>query len=210
MLCSRRLTFALAALWPWVAFEITAARAAQDSAASFVDNVAKELAAVIDSNDPPEVKHQRFLAIIENSVDVDGIARFCLGRFWRQASPQQQREYLALFRQLLLNAIIGRLQEYKGVKHTIGRTIRQSDNTLVQTVIVRPGQEPAHVDWVVADVDGKPKIEDLLVEGTSLRITQRSDYSSFLLHNNSNVQALIDKLRQMLANQQQQQAQKSG
>jgi len=59
-------------------------------------------------------------------------------------------------------------------------------------------------------VDGKPKIEDLLVEGTSLRITQRSDYSSFLLHNNSNVQALIDKLRQMLANQQQQQAQKSG
>jgi phospholipid transport system substrate-binding protein len=40
------------------------------------------------------------------------------------------------------------------------------------------------------------KIIDVIAEGTSLRLTQRSDYSSFLARNSNNVQALIDAMRQ--------------
>jgi phospholipid transport system substrate-binding protein len=52
------------------------------------------------------------------------------------------------------------------------------------------------VDWLVSTESGSPKITDLIAEGTSLRLTQRSDYSAFLARNNNSVQALIDALKQ--------------
>ena len=55
------------------------------------------------------------------------------------------------------------------------------------------------MQWLIADVNGQPKIEDVIAEGTSLRLTQRSDYVSYLQHNGESVQALINALRQQLA-----------
>ena len=60
----------------------------------------------------------------------------------------------------------------------------------------RPGNAPAKVDWLVSADSGSPKIIDVIAEGTSLRLTQRSDYSAYLARNNNNVQALIEALRQ--------------
>ena len=40
---------------------------------------------------------------------------------------------------------------------------------------------------------------DVIAEGTSLRLTQRSDYAAFLSHNNNNIQALIDAMKQQIA-----------
>ena len=171
---------------------------AAEDASRFIDTIARQLTEVLDSPESASDKRKRFLAILDGAVDVDGIARFCLGRFWRQASEAQQQEYTALFHQALTNGVISRLGEYKGVRHTIGRSVPQNDSTLVQTLILRPNSEPAHVDWLVHQVAGRPEIEDLIVEGTSMRITQRSDYMSFLQRNGSNIQALIDQLRQQV------------
>jgi phospholipid transport system substrate-binding protein len=41
----------------------------------------------------------------------------------------------------------------------------------------------------------------VVAEGTSLRLTQRSDYASYLSRNNNNVQALIDAMRQQAKQQ---------
>jgi phospholipid transport system substrate-binding protein len=57
------------------------------------------------------------------------------------------------------------------------------------------------VNWLVSSSGGSFKIIDVIVEGTSLRLTQRSDYYSYLSHNNDNVQALIDALKQQAARQ---------
>jgi phospholipid transport system substrate-binding protein len=44
-----------------------------------------------------------------------------------------------------------------------------------------------------------PKIIDVIAEGTSLRLTQRQDYASYLTRNNNSVDALIDAMRQQIA-----------
>jgi phospholipid transport system substrate-binding protein len=62
-------------------------------------------------------------------------------------------------------------------------------------VVEHADNPPANVTWVVADESGTPKIVDVIAEGTSLRLTQRSDYASFLAHNGGNIDALIDALR---------------
>ena len=173
-------------------------RAAAADPAGFVREVGDQLVAVINSPDSMASKRGQLQKIIDRNVDVDGIARFCLGRFWRTATPQQQQDYLALFHQVMVNSIAGHLGEYKGVRYTLGRVAPHDDTVWVDTTIKRPNNPDADVQWVIANANGGQKIEDLVVEGTSLRLTQRSDYTSFLQHNGDNVQALIEAMRRTL------------
>ena len=59
------------------------------------------------------------------------------------------------------------------------------------TIDQPPNQQPNNVQWVVNQVGGRPKVVDVVAEGTSLRLTQRSDYAAYLSRNNNDVGALI-------------------
>jgi len=132
---------------------------------------------------------------------VNEVARFCLGRFWRIASAAQQKEYLDLFHRVLMINITGKLGEYQGVSIAIGRGQPREGGVVVASVVNRPGNPPSKVEWVVSTESGSPKIVDVIAEGTSLRLTQRSDYSAYLGRNNNNVQALIDAMKQQASQQ---------
>ena len=91
-----------------------------------------------------------------------------------------------LFHQVLVNNITGKVGDYKGVLFQMGRSSPRGNDTSVSTIVTRPGNEPARVDWLVSNASGSPKIIDVIAEGTSLRLTQRDDYSAFLSRNNNN------------------------
>jgi phospholipid transport system substrate-binding protein len=55
------------------------------------------------------------------------------------------------------------------------------------------------VDWIISKPTSDPKIIDVVAEGTSLRLTQRQDYASYLSRNNNNIEALINAMRQQVA-----------
>ena len=194
---TRRTLLAAATLLPVLA--AAPARAADEGqATAFVDQLLKELLAIVNAPGPLEGKRAALVRIVEAKVDVDAVARFCLGRFWRTATPQQQAEYLALFRRILVKNVTEKVGEYQGVSFQLGRAQKRENDFAVATTVNRPGNAPNKVDWVVA-ADGPMRIIDLIAEGTSLRLTQRSDYSAYLARNGNNVQALIDALRQQLA-----------
>ncbi len=170
-------------------------------AAAFIANTAKEFTAVLNGSESDAKRQQELQVIVDRVVDVGGVAKFCLGRFWRLASPAQQQAYLDLFHRVLLRGITGKVGEYKGVSITVGRAVPREGAIEVATTVSRPGNPPSNVNWLVADTANGFKIIDVIVEGTSLRLTQRSDYYSYLSHNNDSVEALIDAMRQQLARQ---------
>ena len=169
-----------------------------DSATAFVDGMLRELLAIANGGQPVAVKRDALARIIEEKVDLDAVARFCLGRFWRSATPQQQGDYSQLFRHVLIRNISEKVGEYEGVTYALGRTVARGYDIVVGTVVNRPGNAPNKVEWVV-ETEGPPKVIDVIAEGTSLRLTQRSDYSAYLSRNGNSVQALIDALRQQAA-----------
>ncbi len=185
---------ALLAWSPAFAQQVTVGTAA---ATSLVQNLGTQLVTIVNAPGPSAPKAAALTPIIESSVDVDGIGHFCLGRFWRLATPQQQQDYLHLFHRVLIGNITSRLGEFRGVRFTMTNTVERDGTTLVGTIIRRPNQEPVTVQWVVASVDGQPRIVDVIAEGTSLRLTQRSDYSSFVAQHNNSVAALIVAMRMM-------------
>ena len=175
------------------------AQGATGAASAFVKSIGDKLVAVVNGPESSREKRANLTTIIDGAVDVDGVARFCLGRFWRNASAEQQQRYTELFHQVLANNITAKLGEYRGVRFTMGRAQMRDDNAAVSTVVERPNNPPTNVDWIISNPTTAPKIIDVIAEGTSLRLTQRQDYASYLSRNNDNIDALINAMRQQVA-----------
>ncbi len=100
---------------------------------------------------------------------------------------------------MLAANISSKLGQYKGVSFSMGRRKRQGEDAAVMTTVLRPNNPPADVDWIISNPSTDPKIVDVIAEGTSLRLTQRQDYASFLVRNGENIDSLISAMRQQLA-----------
>ncbi|WP_419730836.1 MlaC/ttg2D family ABC transporter substrate-binding protein [Lichenicola sp.] len=178
---------------------LIASAQAQGSDAAFVQGLTTRLVAVVNGSGGNMEKKTAILPLLDQDVDVDAIGRFCLGRFWRTATPDQQQRYLKLFHQVLVNSITGKLGEYKGVSIAVGQPNQQDGASYVPTVITRPGQPTAAVQWKISSASGSPKVVDIVAEGVSLSLTQRSDYASYLAHNGNNIDALIAALTRQVS-----------
>jgi phospholipid transport system substrate-binding protein len=162
-------------------------------AVAFIRDAGNRLANLTTSAKSSQERQARLVEFLNDVVDFNGVARFCLGRYWRNATPQQQKEYLEAFRQVVTRSVTSRMGGYSNgtAKITIGQPLRQGDTINVPTVVEQPGAQPLRVVWVVSMEKGSPRIVDLIAEGVSLRVTQRSDYAAFLERNNNDVGALI-------------------
>ena len=172
---------------------------ASDRATAFITATGEKLVAAINAAGTLEERRVVVGGIINATVDVNGVARFCLGRFWRTATPTQQQQYLTLFHDMLLNSIAIKLGDYRGVKFTVGGVQERDAGEVVSTVVERPNNPPTNIQWVVSNDPGEPKIVDIIAEGTSLRITQREDYASYLSQHGNNVEALLGAIRQQVS-----------
>jgi phospholipid transport system substrate-binding protein len=170
-----------------------------EKATAFVQQIGNQLVGIVNGAQSAAQKRQAITQILEGAVDVNGIAQFCLGRFWRIASADQQKRFIAAFHQVLVTNISSKLGDYTGVKLAVQRGRQQDDQAIVTTQVERPNNPPTTVDWVIEAPATAPKIVDVIAEGTSLRLTQRQDYASYLSRNNNDINALISAMGQQTA-----------
>ncbi len=195
----RALLVASGLVWFAAAGTAVAGELSPDQATAFIDKTGKELMAAVNGSASADKKAAALTAIVDRAVDVTTIGRFCLGRFWRLATPQQQKEYLELFHRVLVLNITSKVGDYEGVTLTVQRAAPREDGIAVTTTVTRPNNAPNRVDWLVSSESGSPLVIDVIAEGTSLRLTQRNDYTAYLTHNNNDVQSLIDALKKQAA-----------
>lgn len=172
---------------------------AAERASAFVQQTGDRLVAIVNGNLAPADKRRGLAQILETSIDIDGIARFCLGRFWRTATPDQQKRFVTAFHEVLVTNISSKLGEYRGVRMTVQRGREQDEEAIVTTIVERPNNPPTTVDWLIEKPGSAPRIIDVVAEGTSLRLTQRQDYASYLAQNRNDVDALINAMKQQTA-----------
>jgi phospholipid transport system substrate-binding protein len=179
---------------------VRAAASDTEKSADFVRSAGAELAAVVGGATSPADKQARLEVYLEKVVDQDGVAKFCLGRYWQIATPDQRTEYVRLFRLQLLHGVVNRLGDFQAgaVKITINTPVERADGIYVPTIVERAGNKPVNITWMVSVEGGVMRIADVTAEGMSLRQTQRSDYAAFLARNGGDVGALISALKRQV------------
>lgn len=165
---------------------------------AFLNQFANKMVDIVNGPGDLAAKQRALQPVIDDNVDVDAIARFCLARFWRTATPDQQQKYVAIFHQVLMKNITSHLGEYQGVSFTTGGTYPQGNATVVKTVVTRPNAPPANIGWVISNASGSPKVVDVVAEGTSLRVQTRDDYTSYLQRHGNDMNALIAALQRQV------------
>lgn len=169
-----------------------------EKAEAFITGVAdRGIDFLSDQSLSNEEKTQKFEKLLSESFDLKTIGRFTLGRYWRTASEDQRTEFLELFEQSVIDSYSRRFKEYKGEDVTIdGASAKGEGDIVVKSFIVPPGGQKVQVDWRVRKKGGSFAIIDIIVEGVSMALTQRSDFASVIQRGGGDVQVLIDHLKQ--------------
>jgi phospholipid transport system substrate-binding protein len=135
-----------------------------------------------------------------DGFDVPAIGRFVLGRYWAAANQQEREAYLAAFKDFVIQTYAIRFNSYAGeVFKVTGATVDGEKGALVSSDIGNPGEDPARVEWRVRQEPSGYKIVDVIVEGVSLVITQRSEFASVLQSNGGGIALLTTTLRDKTA-----------
>jgi phospholipid transport system substrate-binding protein len=173
--------------WPLprrLALAAPTATVAEEVVQRLVDQVWQLLA----NGDIASVDQGELLSVLEEGTDLSLLGQLVLGRYWRQANPRQRTEYLRLFRRYMLQTFVQRLRQYVGSDLGVtgerfqiiaSRPVGQRD-ILVQSRVAPPSSQPLRVDWRLRERPGEPVIIDLIVEGISLLVTQRSEFAAVL------------------------------
>ncbi|MBL4803639.1 MAG: ABC transporter substrate-binding protein [Alphaproteobacteria bacterium] len=182
-------------------FSLTSTAHAEEKQASgaeaFIQNLTdKGVAFLSDSSLSVEQQKQEFKTILNRDFDLNTIGRFALGRYWKSANKEQRDEYLKLFNTMVIDVYSQRFEDYNGqdIKITGSRPEGKKD-VLVSSVMKQKGGPDVRLDWRVREKNGGFKVVDVIVEGVSMSLTQRSDFASVIQRGGGNVEALLQHLR---------------
>ncbi|MGI9489752.1 MAG: MlaC/ttg2D family ABC transporter substrate-binding protein [Geminicoccaceae bacterium] len=184
-----------------------AATTPEQDAKALVTRLVKQILEAIDADSGDSSQERRMMAVIERETNLNLLARMTLGRYWRQATVQQRKVFADVFRRYLLQSFTSRLRRYAGTglgavhdRFTIVATKKVGKNdVVVRSLIKPPSGASLEVDWRIRSRDGHFFIIDLVVEGISLLITQRSEFGSVV--ERIGVDGLIGELETRVARQ---------
>ena len=166
---------------------------------SFIDDITARASNILSSQDTEEFKIQELIKIGENSVDIDGIGFYTLGKHRKNLSDDQKDEFKKIFRVYFLKSFSTRLVEYKEAKIVvISEDVRNEKYTIVKSKLLATSNRPeVAIDWrVYTKEPSKPLVRDLIIEGLSLARTQKEEFNSIIMNNNGDVNALFTSLRE--------------
>jgi phospholipid transport system substrate-binding protein len=166
-----------------------------EAARALVDTVGqKVLQTLRDTSLSDQQKYEQLVQLLSGPIDLNLVARLILGRYWRTASEGQRAEYLKLFRAFALHTLATRLDVYGGQDfEIIGAKDVGDHDALVSTRIVGKGP-PIKVDWRVRELDDHSLVAiDVIVEGVSLIVTQRSEFGAVI--ERQGMDGLLSELR---------------
>ena len=182
-----------------------AATKREQNAEILVGRLVEHVLQVISQDGDNSSRERRLVAAIESQTDLSLLARMTMGRHWRQANARQRETFVGVFRQYLLQSFTSRLRRYTSTDLDAARerfSILGTRNVGKRDVVVRsritpPSGAPLEVDWRIRSRGDRMFIIDLVVEGVSLLITQRSEFGSVL--ERIGVDGLIGELQSRVA-----------
>lgn len=137
---------------------------------------------------------ERLRQVIFPKFDFAEMAKRSLGGNWQRRTPEEQQEFVKLFRELVENSYIDNIDSYNGEKVNIVGEKQEKDFAQVNTKIVNNKGEEFSVDYRLLPSGADWKIYDVVIENISIVNNYRSQFNRVIAK--SSFEDLLQKLRQ--------------
>lgn len=167
-------------------------------ARAFIQSVAdRGIGFLSDKNATLEKQKSAFRQLLRDSFDLPTIGRFALGKYWRVATPAERAEYQKLFERMVVDIYAERFATYDGQALTIiaAKDAGENDAMVTTEIVPTDGSEKIKVDWRVRKSSAGFKVVDVVVEGVSMGVTQRSDFAAVIGRGGGDISVLLDHLK---------------
>lgn len=166
-------------------------------ATTLVDSVAAEITRIINSGRSESSMIADFERMIGRYGDMPTISQSVLGPAARSASPGQLSAFADALQGYMARKYGRRFREFIGGSVDVAGAQDTGRYIEVISSVVLRGSSPFEVRFRVWDRSGRALFIDLLIEGVSLVISERSEIGSLLDRNGASIDATIQSLRSM-------------
>lgn len=144
----------------------------------------------------------KFRQIFKNNADFPTMARFALGKYWRDLPKGSQGEYFRLVEDLVVRVLFGQLENYAGQRYSITterclpKGSKGVEFYVEGSVLNASGAKMTNVKWWFLKRGGSIKVFDFQVAGIWLTQQKRDEFTSFLKAQRGDVNTLLKSLRE--------------
>lgn len=166
-----------------------------DSATAFAQELTDEATIALTNPDADEAeKLNDFQVVLAEGLALEVIGKFMLGETRKTMSEAQLDRYNAVFPDYITRLYADQFADIVGKElQVIDAKAIGARDVIVRTQFPRAGESPIMVDWRVRRLrDGSQKMIDIIVQGVSIMLVKREEFSSFISSNG--VDALLDRL----------------
>ena len=165
-----------------------------DTAKAGVDKV---VAVAGDKGLELEAKKKKIRELVGEFFDFNVLSRLTLGRHWKQFKPDQQKEFVALYRTLLENVYIDRIIAYTDEKVVFEKEIIHSKKKaeVTSNIVTSTNQIPINYRMVIRGKEWK--VYDVVIEGVSMVSNYRSQFNEILAKQSPD--QLLDTLKKRVS-----------
>ncbi len=118
---------------------------------------------------------------INSIFDFKELSRRTLGREWKKMKPEQQKEFVQLFRELLQGVYADRLLAYSDQKIIFGKeTMLKKGRAEVQSYLQTSDGKKIPLFYRLTDKSGSWKVYDVIIEGVSMVKNYRTQFRQIL------------------------------
>ncbi|MBQ4084078.1 MAG: ABC transporter substrate-binding protein [Alphaproteobacteria bacterium] len=171
------------------------AKAVDTKAINFVEKLANTIITdVLKSTDTTEKKTERFEKHFLEALDTQSIGKFVLGRYWRTASHTEREQFLDAFTDMALKSWADKFDMYNGQEIIfIDARPAEGENQVYVNSQIKNDPNPVEVIWRVRNKNGTYKIVDIIIEGVSMVLSYRNEYTAYL--QNHSLSELTERLK---------------
>ena len=139
-------------------------------------------------------RREELKKLIYQRFDFTEMARRALGPEWRRHTPEEQREFVQLFTDLLERAYLKQIESYNDQRVRYLNEREDSGYAQVDTKIVDNKGQEFSVNYRLHNVNGDWKVYDVVVEEISLVNNYRAQFSRVLA--SSSYQELVRTMKE--------------
>ena len=167
----------------------------------FVQSTVNRASKALSGNLTKQEKMEKLKNIAKETVDINGIGSYTLGKHRKSLTIEQTKIYRNLFEKYFLKTFTSRLAEYTNPEVRVELSDKLNKNyTMVHSVLVATEQRSEiKIDWRIYTKDPENLlIRDLIIEGLSLARTQKEEFNSIILSNDGNIDYLFVSMNQFI------------